>query len=47
MVALTIEGAEVCVFIFMRTWVSTLASEVPTDADNLVIGTEEIVGGVF
>ena len=32
------EGAEVSTFIFMRTWVPLVASEIPADADDPVIG---------
>ena len=43
----TTEGAEVCTFIFMKAWVSTISSEVPTNADDAVVGVEEIMVVVF
>ena len=43
----TTEGGEVFTFVFMRAWVSVIASEVPTNADDPVVGAEEVMVVVF
>ena len=37
------EGAEMDTVIFVGTWVSMVASEIPTDADDTVVRAEEIL----
>jgi len=37
------EGAEVGVFVFMRAWVPAVASKVPADANDSVVGAEEVM----
>ena len=37
------KGADMDVLIFVGTWVSAVASEIPTDTDDMVVGAEEIL----